>query len=87
MTTRTSRTAPLSSHTSRLQSRTARSLIASLIGSVVGVFFLTLAYHDTLYTLIGIAAGFRQVVVNAGAPIALRAVPLRFARVISSGTG
>ena len=45
--------------------RLAQSLTASLIGFVVGAFFLTLAYHDMLYTLAGIAVGLRQVSVNA----------------------
>ena len=45
--------------------RLAQSLTASLIGFVVGAFFLTLAYHDMLYMLTGLALGLRQVTVNA----------------------
>lgn len=45
--------------------RLAQSLTAALIGFAVGAFFLTLAYHDMLYTLAGIAVGLRQVSVNA----------------------
>ncbi|MGH7521340.1 MAG: O-antigen ligase family protein [Gemmatimonadales bacterium] len=45
--------------------RLAQSLTAALIGFAVGSFFLTLAYHDMLYTLAGIAVGLRQVTVNA----------------------
>lgn len=45
--------------------RLAQTLTAALIGFTVGAFFLTLAYHDMLYTLAGIAVGLRQVSVNA----------------------
>jgi O-antigen ligase len=47
--------------------RLAQSLTASLIGFVVGAFFLTLAYHDMVYMLTGLALGLRQVTVNAAA--------------------
>jgi O-antigen ligase len=47
------------------RARLAQSLAASLIGFAVGSFFLTLAYHDILYTLAGMAVGLRQVTVNA----------------------
>ncbi|HWC74415.1 MAG TPA: O-antigen ligase family protein, partial [Gemmatimonadales bacterium] len=50
------------------RARLAQSLAASLIGFVVGSFFLTLAYHDMLYTLAGMAVGLRQVIVNASLP-------------------
>lgn len=51
--------------------RLAQSLTASLIGFVVGAFFLTLAYHDMLYMLTSLALGLRQVTVNA---VAIRPV-------------
>lgn len=47
------------------RARLAQSLTASLIGFAVGSFFLTLAYHDMLYTLAGMAVGLHQVTVNA----------------------
>jgi len=47
------------------RARLAQSLTASLIGFAVGAFFLTLAYHDMLYVLAGMAVGMRQVSVNA----------------------
>jgi O-antigen ligase len=57
--------APLSREATRL----AQSLTASLIGFVVGSFFLTLAYHDIVYTLMGLALGLRLVTLNARAPL------------------
>ena len=58
--------------------RLAQSLTASLLGFVVGAFFLTLAYHDMLYALTGLALGLRLVTLNsAGAatrPIKTRRV-------------
>ncbi|HEV2669821.1 MAG TPA: hypothetical protein VGU74_01915, partial [Gemmatimonadales bacterium] len=47
------------------RARLAQSLTASLIGFAVGSFFLTLAYHDMLYVLAGMAVGLHQVTVNA----------------------
>jgi len=38
-----------------------QALTASLIGFVVGAFFLSLAYHEMLYTLIALAAGVVKV--------------------------
>ena len=38
-----------------------RSLAVSLIGFVVGAFFLSLAYTEMLYTLIALAAGLQKV--------------------------
>jgi O-antigen ligase len=38
-------------------SRLAQSLMAALVGFVVGAFFLSLAYTDMLYTLVGLAIG------------------------------
>ena len=57
--------------------RLAQSLTASLIGFVVGAFFLTLAYHDMLYMLTGLALGLRQVTLNAppGLPARSGALP------------
>ena len=53
----------------REATRLAQSLTASLIGFVVGSFFLTLAYHDIVYTLTGLALGLRLVTVNARDPL------------------
>jgi len=50
--------------------RLAQSLTASLIGFLVGAFFLTLAYHDILFSLAGIIVGLRQVNVNAAQSLA-----------------
>lgn len=52
----------------RQTARLAQPLTASLIGFVVGAFFLTLAYQDMLYMLAGMALGLRQVTVNALRP-------------------
>ena len=38
-------------------SRHAQSLMAALVGFVVGAVFLALAYHDMLYALVGLALG------------------------------
>jgi probable O-glycosylation ligase (exosortase A-associated) len=38
-----------------------QALTASLIGFVVGAFFLSLAYHEMLYTLIALAVGFAKI--------------------------
>lgn len=57
------------------QARLAQSLTASIIGFAVGSFFLTLAYHDMLYTLAGIAVGLRQVSANAAQTERDRAPP------------
>lgn len=43
-------------------SRLAQSLMAALVGFVVGSFFLSLAYMDMLYTLAALAIGLRKVV-------------------------
>ncbi len=58
------RLTPVGGSTARL----AQSLTASLVGFVVGAFFLTLAYHDMLFTLTGLALGLRQVTINAALP-------------------
>lgn len=39
----------------------AQTLTASLIGYVVGAFWLSLAYTEMLYTLVGLAIGLRQI--------------------------
>ncbi len=39
----------------------AQALTASLIGFIVGAFFLSLAYSEILYTLVAIAVGFQKV--------------------------
>lgn len=64
--------------------RLAQSLTASLIGFVVGAFFLTLAYHDMLYMLTGFALGLRQVALNAP-PAPARSPALRAGRPITPG--
>ena len=60
------------------RARLAQSLTASLVGFAVGSFFLTLAYHDILYTLAGMAVGLRQVTVNALYPRVAPPRPLRW---------
>jgi hypothetical protein len=42
-------------------SRLAQSLMAALVGFVVGAFFLSLAYSDMLYTLTAFALGLQKV--------------------------
>ena len=42
-------------------SRLAQSLMAALVGFVVGAFFLSLAYSNMLYTLAAFAVGLRKV--------------------------
>ncbi len=66
--------------------RLAQALTASLIGFAVGSFFLTLAYHDMLYTLCAFALGLRQVSVNAARKQRSSAAP-RFADATSLATG
>jgi len=39
-----------------------QALVSSLIGFVVGAFFLSLAYHEIAYTLMALAVGLRKVV-------------------------
>ncbi len=41
------------------------ALTASLIGFVVGAFFLSLAYSEMLYTLVALAVGLRKVTRDA----------------------
>jgi O-antigen ligase len=41
--------------------RLAQSLLAALVGFVVGAFFLSLAFSDMLYTLAALAAGLHKV--------------------------
>lgn len=67
--------APAGGFESRRQARLAQSLTASLIGFVVGAFFLTLAYHDMLYMLAGMAMALRQISRNASRMPAARASP------------
>jgi O-antigen ligase len=50
-----------------------QALMASLIGFVVGAFFLSLAYHEMLYTLIALAVGMAKISGTA-TPIGKRAV-------------
>jgi O-antigen ligase len=42
-------------------SQLADALTASLVGFIVGGFFLSLAYHEMLYTLVALAAGLGKV--------------------------
>jgi len=57
---------PLSSGRDTLdRARLGQSLTASIIGFAVGSFFLTLAYHDMLYILAGMAVGLRHIGLNA----------------------
>jgi len=67
--------APPGGFESRRQARLAQSLTASLIGFVVGAFFLTLAYQDMLYMLAGMAMALRQVSLNASRAGPARAAP------------
>jgi O-antigen ligase len=45
-----------------------QALIASLIGFVVGAFFLSLAYAEILYTLVALAVGLHKVTANVRRP-------------------
>ena len=44
------------------------SLTASLIGFVVGSFFLSLAYHEVLYMLVALAVGLEKVTAGQARP-------------------
>lgn len=46
----------------------APALTASLIGFVVGAFFLSLAYSEILFTLIALAVGLQKVTVGSAGP-------------------
>jgi O-antigen ligase len=52
----------------------APALTASLIGFVVGAFFLSLAYSEILFTLVALAVGLQKVTVPAGPRVAQRGV-------------
>jgi hypothetical protein len=45
-----------------------QALTASLIGYVVGAFFLSLAYAELLYTLIALAVGVQKLASTAEQP-------------------
>lgn len=47
--------------------RLAQALTAALVGFAVGAFFLTLAYHEMLYTLAGLAVALHKVSPDTGA--------------------
>jgi O-antigen ligase len=47
-------------------SRLAHSLMAALVGFVVGAFFLSLAYSDMLYTLAALAVALQKIVPDSG---------------------
>lgn len=51
-----------------------QALTASLIGFVVGAFFLSLAYHEMLYTLLALAVSMEKIS-GTGGPNARREVP------------
>ena len=57
LTRRPTHTGPAGKDLSRL----AQTLMAALVGFVVGSFFLSLAYDDMLYTLAALAAGLAKV--------------------------
>jgi len=59
---------PAAAPCSRAPPRLAQAFTASLIGFVVGAFFLSLAYHEMLYSLIGLAVGLRKVTLSSAAP-------------------
>jgi len=46
----------------------AQTIAASLIGYMVGGFFLSLAYRDLLYVLLGLAVGLRKTLPGGGVP-------------------
>ncbi|PYN23720.1 MAG: hypothetical protein DMD99_13395, partial [Candidatus Rokuibacteriota bacterium] len=46
----------------------AHALTASLIGFVVGSFFLSLAYHEVLYMLVALAVGLEKVTAEQARP-------------------
>jgi O-antigen ligase len=50
--------------------RLAQTLMAALVGFLVGAFFLSLAYADMLYTLIALAIGLEKVTRFGGASLA-----------------
>jgi hypothetical protein len=52
----------------------APALTASLIGFVVGAFFLSLAYSEILFTLVALAVGLQKVTVPASPRVAQRGV-------------
>ena len=54
--------------------RLAQALTASLVGWVVGAFFLSLAYSDMIYALVALATALRKVATPAE-PLPERALP------------
>ena len=50
------------------EAQLAQALSAALIGYMVGGFFLSLAYHDLLYTLLALIVALRKVVPVAATP-------------------
>ena len=54
------------------EAQMAETLAASLLGYVVGAFFLSLAYHELLYTLLALVGALQKV---AGAPAIARRRP------------
>jgi O-antigen ligase len=49
------------SRRSRGNASLAQALTASLVGFVIGAYFLSLAYHEMVYALLALAAGLRKV--------------------------
>jgi O-antigen ligase len=67
---RTARQRHASRRRRRREAQVSQALTASLIGFLVGAFFLSLAYSEMLYTLVALAVGLQKV---AGGP-AVRAL-------------
>ena len=53
-------------------SRLAQALTAALIGFVTGSFFLSLAYHDILYTLLAFTLALAKIAHHADTPCGSR---------------
>lgn len=51
------------------ESQLAQALAAALIGYIVGGFFLSLAYHELLYTLVALIAALQKVAGTLAAPV------------------
>lgn len=65
---RVARTALRSGQAALDVSRLAQSLMAALVGFMVGGFFLSLGYSDMLYTLVALAVGLHKVAPGGLAP-------------------
>jgi O-antigen ligase len=58
---RVARRTPQADPAGHQRARLAQSLMAALVGFVVGAFFLSLVYHDMLYVLVAFAVGLAKV--------------------------